>query len=142
MKRFLIILLLLLGLLLLFGKYNRSSRVPPAEPAPSVSPEAGPSQFSSGPGGPKSPRPSMLPKVKELAQAQGLQIVAAREDTPGTISLTLASRERHLLNVFLNELQRSLTLQDFEADPPKVFTDRYGRKRFEVTYRIKYATRR
>lgn len=142
MKRFFIILLLLLGLLLLYGKYKQSSRVPPPEPPPSSSAEAEPSQSSPGREGPPSPRPSLLPKVEELAQAQGLEVVAAREDIPGTITLTVASREQHLLSIFLNELESSLTLQDFEAAPPKVSADRYGRKRFEVTYRIKYAVRR
>ncbi len=142
MKRFFIVLLLLLGLLLLYGKYKRSSRVPPAESSPFGTPQEGASPFSSEQEGLKSPRPSMLPRVRQLAQAQGLQVMAAREDSPGTITLTLASREQHLLNVFLNELERSLTLQDFEAAPPKISTDRHGRKRYEVTYRIKYSVRR
>ena len=84
----------------------------------------------------------LLLSTSVMAQAQGLQVMAAREDVPGTIAITVASRERHKLNIFLNELETSLTLQDFESSSPKVSADRNGRKRYEVTYRIKYSVRR
>ena len=141
MKRFFIILLLLLGLLLLYGKYKQSSRVPPTAPSSLAPPGPAAPPRSSGASGPQPPRVSKLPKVKELALEQGLEVVAAREDVPGKIAITVASRERHKLNIFLNELQTSLTLQDFEAAAPKVSADPYGRRRFEVTYQITYRTR-
>jgi len=142
MKRLFLVLLLLLGLLVLYAKYKQTSRPSAVDQPPSPLPEVEPLPSLPGHEAPAAPPSSALLKVKELAQAQGLEVVAAREEPPGTILLTLASREQHLLNLFLTELQSSLNLQDFEAAPPKVFTDRYGHRRFEVTYRLKYALRR
>jgi len=131
MKRLLIILLLGLGLLILYDKYKQSAPPPPSAHSPAgSSPSSGPA------------RVSILPKIKQLAIEQELQVINAREEGSGWITITVVGRERHHINEFLNELTRSVTMQDFEGSQPKASAAPNGRRRFEATYRIKTRTRR
>ena len=142
MKRVFFILLLVLALLLMYGKYKQSQRIAPSVSSPPPAPAgSGPASAPSGSYQPVRPAKSALPKVKQLAIDQELEVLDAWEEAGGWMSITVASSERHRLNLFLNELERTVTLQDFEGGQPKSFADRYGRKRYEATYRIKVRVR-
>jgi hypothetical protein len=142
MKRIFFILLLVLALLLLYGKYKQSKRTAPnLESPPPASAGSGPASTQSESYRTNRPASSALPKIKQLAIEQELEVLDAREEEAGWISITVATSERHMLNQFLNELERTVTLQDFEGGQPKGFADRYGRRRYEATYRLKVRVR-
>lgn len=143
MKRLFIILFLVSVLLLVYGKFKKSSPFVPEPPSPSsgqssTQPEArsiAPSLDTAAQG---KPIVSKLEKIKEIATEEGLHVLDAQEDPPGTVTISLVAADRTLHNYFLDELQRNVNMIDFDGSKANFSYTPQGRPQVTVTYKIKY----
>jgi len=131
-KKLLVFLFLVCGCLFAYGwlKDNQLPQPVPEKSAPP--PEPGPpGQFN-----------SKLPKFLELAEEAGVQIVAAREEKPGVVILTVVGRDNSEVSRYLSTVQANITLQDFESGPAGFMTTPQGKRRLQATFKFRYLIKR
>jgi len=132
MKKILGWLILIGAVLFIYGLLK--SNVPPPPPPPAESASNGetlaPPDFQ-----------SKLEKFKEIAQEEGVGLIGAVEETPGTVIVSVYGRDNSEISRYLTAIQTEITLQDFDGGPTGVFTDERGRPYMKATFKFKYKIR-
>ena len=122
MKRILIILVLVIALIFVYLKAQKAS--PRNQPAQRP---AADQKFE-----------SKLPEFKEIAGNWNLQIVDLKESQPGIVQMTVIGANHSVLVEFLEEVQNTIALQDFDSTPAKILTTQNGRRLMQSTYTFRY----
>lgn len=83
---------------------------------------------------------SKLEKFKEIAKEEGVGLIGAVEETPGTVIISVYGRDNSELSRYLTAIQTEITLQDFDGGPTGSFVDG-GRVYMKATFKFKYKIR-